>query len=345
MKRTGFVAALLVISTLILNGCGGSKAGTAETTATGSNSAAPAAAQKAKPKEIRIDYAYYSPLSLVLKQKGWVEEEFKQENIAVKWVFSAGSNKALEYIAADAADFTSSAGAAALLARSNGNPVRAVYIASKPEWTALVVGKDSPITSVAELKGKKIAATKGTDPFIFLLRVLNQNGLTKNDVEIVHLQHPDGRTALDQKQVDAWAGLDPHMATAELEQNSKLIVRNPDFNTYNFLNTRDAFAKEHPDYVKKVIALYEKARLYAIANPEEVASILATEAKISPAVAKKVLERNDFSNPIPGQVHVEALTAASEVLLGEALIKKETDIPKVIKELVDGSFASEVVKK
>lgn len=330
MKRTGIVAALLAVVAVVLSGCGGASAG---------------AKAAEKPGEIRLDYAYYSPLSLVIKQKGWAEEAFKAEGIEVKWVLSAGSNKALEYLAADAADFTSSAGAAALLSKANGNPIKTVYIYSKPEWTALAVGKDSTVTNVAQLKGKKIAATKGTDPYIFLLRILHQSGLTKNDVEIVHLQHADGRTALEQKQVDAWAGLDPHMATSELEQGSKLIVRNPDFNTYGFLNTREAFAKAYPEQVKKVIEVYEKARAWALANPDELAQILAAEAKISLAVAKKELERNDFSNPVPGSVHVEALTAASKVLVDEALIKKETDVVKVINELVDGSYASEVVKK
>jgi sulfonate transport system substrate-binding protein len=339
MNRAGAAAILLTTVTGLVAGCGSSKNAAGPTTAASAGTAAP------KPAEIRLDFAYYSPLSLAIKQKGWAEEAFKADGIPVKWVFSTGSNKALEFLAADAADFTSSAGSAALLAKANGNPIKSVYIYSKPEWTALLVGKDSQITDVKQLKGKKIAATKGTDPYIFLLRVLRDNGMTKNDVQIVHLQHPDGKTALEQKQVDAWAGLDPHMATTELEQGSRFLVRNADYNTYGFLNTREAFAKQHPDQVKKVIEVYEKARVWAQANPEELAKIVADEAKLSPAVAKKELERNDFSNPIPGDVHLKALTEASKVLVDEELIKKGTDINKVITELVDGSFAQAVVKK
>jgi len=175
-------------------------------------------------------------------------------------VLSQGSNRALEYLNSDSVDFGSTAGLAALLARANGNPAKAVYIYSRPEWTALAVPKDSPIKSVKELKGKKIAATKGTDPYLFLLRALHENGLSKSDVEILHLQHPDGRAALEQKRVDAWVGLDPHLAASELEAGSRLIYRNVNFNTYGFLNTSDNFAAKHPDDVKRVIRAYEKAR-------------------------------------------------------------------------------------
>ena len=158
-------------------------------------------------KEVRLDYAYYSPSSLVLRRFGWLEEDFKKDGIAVKWVFSAGSNRALEYLNANSLDIGSSAGLAALLAKANGNPIRAPYIFSRPEWTALVVPRDSPIETLADLKGKKVAATKGTDPYLFLLRALQTVKLKRSDIEHVALQHADGRAALEQGRVDAWAGL------------------------------------------------------------------------------------------------------------------------------------------
>lgn len=293
-----------------------------------------------------MDYAYYSPLSMLIKQKGWMEEEFKQDQIEIKWVLSAGSNKALEYLSAGGADFGSTAGSAALLSRANGNPIKAVYIYSKPEWTALAVPGDSKIAGVKDLKGKKVAATKGTDPYIFLLRLLNDEGLTKNDVQIVHLQHADGRAAMEKGDVDAWSGLDPHMASAELEQGAKLIVRNADYNTYGFLNVTEKFAGAYPEHVKRVLSVYEKARQYALQNRDELVKIVSEEAKISADVAKKVVgERNDFAKAVPDQEHISGLQAASKVLLAEDLIKKGTDTDKVITELIDDSFAKAVVKK
>ena len=297
------------------------------------------------PKEIRLDFAYYSPPSLVLKKFGWLEEDLKSSNRSVKWVLSQGSNRALEYLNSDSIDFGSTAGLAALLGRANGNPVKAVYVYSRPEWTALAVNKDSSVTSIKQLKGKKIAATTGTDPYLFLLRALHENGLTKDDVEILNLQHPDGRVALEQKQVDAWAGLDPHLAASQLEAGSKLIYRNVAFNTYGFLNVSESFAAKNPDDVRRVIRAYERARLWIIKNPDQTAALIAEETKLSLPVARLQLSRNDFSSPQIGKEQSDALRAAAPILLDENLVKSGTDLNKTIAALIDPGFAQGVIQR
>jgi sulfonate transport system substrate-binding protein len=299
-----------------------------------------------KPSEIRLDYAYYSPSSLVIRRFGWLEEAFKADGIAIKWTLSAGSNRALEYLNANSIDIGSTAGLAALLAKANGNPIRAPYIFSRPEWTALVVPKDSPIKTLADLKGKKIAATKGTDPYLFLLRALHTVGLKRSDIEHVALQHADGRAALEQGRVDAWAGLDPLMAASELGAGSRLLYRNVAFNTYGFLNVRDDFITRYPNEVKRVIGVYEKARLWIRANPSEAARILSEEAKVSlPVALLQVKLRTDLSNPQPGSEHVKALQAAAPILVDEQLVRPGTDLNKAIVELVDTRFANGLIQK
>lgn len=306
----------------------------------------PGISQAAPASELRLDYAYYSPTSLVLRRFGWLEEDLKKHGTAVKWILSLGSNRALEYLNGSSIDIGSTAGLAAVLARANGNPIRAPYIYSRPEWTALVVSKNSPITRVAQLKGKKVAATKGTDPYLFLLRALHEAGLSKSDVEIVHLQHPDGRVALETGKVDAWAGLDPHMAASELEAGSRLIYRNINFNTYGFLNVREEFLSRHPETVQSVIAAYERARRWTIENTAEAAKILAEEAKVPLQVALLQLKlRTDFSNPRPSAEHVAALQAASPILSAEALVRPGTDVNRVIAELVDTRTAQAVLNR
>ena len=296
------------------------------------------------PKELRVDFAYYSPQSLVLKKFGWLEEAVKSDNVPVKWVLSQGSNRALEYLNSGSVDFGSTAGLAAVLSRANGNPIKGIYLFSQPEWTALVVGKDSTIKSVNDLKGKKIAATKGTDPYLFLLRSLHDVGLKKSDVEIVGLQHADGRSALEQGRVDAWAGLDPLMAASQLDAGSKLLYRNVNYNTYGFLNTTEKFANEHPDYVKKVLAAYEKARQWILAHPDQTAQIIAEEAKISLPVAQLQLSRNNFKNAVPGEVEKQALKAAAPILTEEDLVKKGTNVNAVIDSWIDPAYAKAVIK-
>ena len=130
----------------------------------------PGAAFAADPlKEIRIDWATYNPVSMVLKQKGLLEKEFAKDGISVVWVQSAGSNKALEFLNAGSIDFGSTAGSAALVSKINGNPIKSIYVYSRPEWTALVTRKDTTIAKIEDLKGKRVAVTRGTDPHIFLV--------------------------------------------------------------------------------------------------------------------------------------------------------------------------------
>ena len=296
-----------------------------------------ASGESGKPKKIVLDYAHYSPTSLVLKEKGFAEELFEKEGIEVEFVLSQGSNKALEFLNSKSVDFGSAAGAAALMAKAKGSPIETVYIFSKPEWTALV-SKDTEINSIEDLKGKKIAATLGTDPYIFLLRALEEKGLSSKDVEIINLQHGDGAAALLSGEVDAWAGLDPHMARVEKNFGANLFFRNPDFNTYGTLNVRSAFAEKYPEYVTKVIEVYEKARQWAIDNPEETAEILAKEAQIDLEVAKIQLERNDFSTSKPGDEQRLAIKAAGDALKSEGIVDSKADIEKIVNELINPDF-------
>src|SRR3712207_3672573 len=174
------------------------------------------AAAAQAPREVRIDYATYNPVSLVLKDRKLLESAFEKDGIRIRWVQSLGSNKALEFLNASSIDFGSTAGSAALLARINGNPIKSVYVYSRPEWTALVTRKETGLTKVADLRGKRVAVTRGTDPHIFLVRALADAGLTEKDVRLVLLQHPDGRLALERGDVDAWAGLDPKIGRAHV---------------------------------------------------------------------------------------------------------------------------------
>jgi sulfonate transport system substrate-binding protein len=301
-----------------------------------------AKAAESKPAEVRLDWATYNPSSLVLKKFGWLEEEFGKDGIKVSWLYSAGSNKANEAISSGSADLASTAGAAALLARTNGVPLKTVYVYSKPEWTALVVPKDSPLRQVAQLKGKKIAATRGTDPFFFLLRALKEAGLKQSDVEIVNLQHSDGRLALERGNVDAWAGLDPHMAAAELRSGARLLYRNIDFNTYGTLNAREDFLQKYPATVRRVVAQYVRAQGWIGTHPEETAAILAEAGKIDLDVARRQLQRTQLPNGYDLNPVSVALGAVVPLLLSEKLVASDADPAKALSELflvrISGTF-------
>jgi len=296
-----------------------------------------------KPQVIKLDYAYYNPVSLVLKEKHFLEDDLAADGVTVEWTLSQGSNKALELLNSKSVDFGSTAGVAALIGKSNGNPIKTIYVYSRPEWTALVVRKDSSITRVEDLKGKKIAVTRGTDPFVFLLRSLYQVGMTQKDVELIPLQHSDGRNALERGDVDAWAGLDPLMAQTEVDKGSRLFHRDVSLNSYGVLNVREEFANQNPVYVRRVLAAYEKARQWAIQNPAEFRVLYARDAKIDDAVAAKVIERTDLSNSVIGDEQKKVIAASGDVLKKAGVINANTDIAATVNNLIDPQYVHAVV--
>ena len=294
-----------------------------------------------KPKAISIDWATYNPVSMVLKDKGLLEKEFAKDGIQIRWVQTLGSNKALEFLNAGSIDFGSTAGSAALVSKINGNPIKSIYVYSQPEWTALVTRKDSAINKVEDLKGKRVAVTRGTDPHIFLVRALQSVGLTEKDITPVLLQHPDGKTALIRGDVDAWAGLDPMMAQAEVEDGARLFYRNKGANTWGILNVREEFLKDYPDVVKRVLAVYEEARKFSLANYAEEKKSFQAATKLSDAVADKQLkERTGITFNKIGPEQRDSILQAGIALQKAGVIKPDVDVQKTLNDLIVDSYVA-----
>jgi len=287
---------------------------------------------------LNIDFATYNPLSLIIKDQGWLEDL----GLQVNWVQSAGSNKANEALRAGAIDVGSTAGSAALLARSNGSPIQVIAIYSQPEWAALVAPAGSDITSVEQLRGKNVAATKGTDPYFFLLQALEANGLTPEDITVQNLQHADGWAALQNGSVDAWAGLDPIMAGAE-ETGATLFFRNVDFNTYGFLNAREDFLEEKPEVAQAVVDAYAAAALWAAENPDKTVEILADVAGIDIPVAEKVIrERSNLDvDQVPGDAQIAVLERIGPIFVDLGDVPNQQQVDAALASLVNDSFAKQ----
>ena len=299
----------------------------------------PAAALAADPvKEIRIDWATYNPVSMVLKDKGLLEKEFAKDGISIRWVQSAGSNKALEFLNAGSIDFGSTAGSAALVAKINGNPIKSIYVYSQPEWTALVTSRDSKIEKIEDLKGQRVAVTRGTDPHIFLVRALQSVGMSEKDIKPVLLQHPDGATAMKRGDVQAWAGLDPMMAAAEVEDGARLFYRNKDANTWGILNVREQFLKDHPDLAARVLRVYEEARKFSLANYDELKKTFISITKLPEAVVDKQLkERTDLTHSKIGASQRASILAAGLALQQAGVIAANVDVKATLDALIDDS--------
>jgi len=286
-----------------------------------------------------ISYAYYDPLSLVLKEKAFLQTTLGPDT-RINWVLSQGSNKALEFLRGNSIQIGQTAGSAALLGRANLTPVQAIAVTATSEWTAIVVPAGSPIHSLAELKGKRVAATPGTDPNIFLLRALATAGLSQNDITLVPLQHPLGRQALDSGQVDAWAGLDPFMAEAQLQNHDVLLYRNKSLISPGTLLVREDFETAHPETVRQVLQAYAKARLWARAHPDELAQILAKATGLNIEIAKLQLSRVDFSVAAISPAQRASILAAAPILKASGKLTAGADLDKAAATLVNTSFTA-----
>jgi sulfonate transport system substrate-binding protein len=295
---------------------------------------------------LTLDWATYNPLSLVIRDQRLIEDALG-ESVTVEWVQSAGSNKANEFLRSGSADVASTAGSAALLARANQSPIKVIGIYSQPEWSALVVGEGSDITGPADLAGRPVAATPGTDPYFFLVQALGEAGLSIGDVELQPLQHADGRSALEGGSVEAWSGLDPIMAAAEVEYGAQLVYRNVDFNTYGFLNATEDFIENHADVAQVVVDAYEQARTWALANLEATAQLLADAAGIDLAVATTVItERSNLDvSGIPGEDQIAVLETISPVLADSGDVQGGADaVADALASIVHADFATAAVE-
>lgn len=336
MSRTPLLTSALVAgaaaTALLLSGCVSGEGQAAQPEAAASD-----AEVSLEGQTLNIDFATYNPLSLIIKDQGWLEDA----GLTVNWVQSAGSNKANEALRAGAIDVGSTAGSAALLARSNGSPIQVIDIYSQPEWAALVAPAGSSIDSVDDLKGKQVAATKGTDPYFFLLQALESEGLSPDDIVLQNLQHADGWAALQNGSVDAWSGLDPIMAGAE-EQGATLFFRNVDFNSYGFLNATETFLAEKPEVAQAVVDAYETARAWAAENPEETAEILAEVAGLDLAVATKVItERSNLDvDPVPGDAQVEVLEKIGPIFVELGDVPTQQQVDQALETLINDEFVT-----
>lgn len=292
------------------------------------------------PEKITLDWGYYSPHTLLIKDKGWLEEAFADVGTSIAWVQSRGSNNSLEFLKVGATQFAGSASLSAFIARANGVPLKVVYIASWGNGSQLIqVPKDSPLQSIADLKGKRVAVTKGTAPFFTLVRALATVGLKPDDIKVVHLQHPEGFAALQQGQVDAFVGIDPHTSLAELA-GARTLFFEPAWRSPSVFSSTEAFISQYPEAVKRVLAVWKRAQDWIVANPAEFAAFVTAQTGTDPAVTELSLAKRDLVDPIPDVRTLEDLQVQLELIKDEGILRPGVDTGAVLGALLDPAPAT-----
>lgn len=327
--RSTLLTATVAVAAMAMTGCVAGE---------GAPAAEPVEGAEWSSTTLTVDFATYNPLSLIIKDQGWLEAELG-DAVEVTWVQSAGSNKANEFLRSGAIDVGSTAGSAALLARSNGSPIKTINVYTQPNWSAILVPAGSEIRTVGDLVGANVAATKGTDPYFFLLQTLAEFELGLDDITVQNLQHADGKTALETGAVDAWAGLDPLLSTSVANGASEIIYDNVSFNSYGFLNATEDFVTNHPDLAQLVVNAYERARIWALENPEETAAILAEVAGIDIAIAEATIERTVIDiDPVPGEEHRAVLAIIGPIFVDSGDVANQQLIDDALESLFFPDF-------
>lgn len=255
--------------------------------------AAPAQSALAADQTVRIGYQKYGAFTL-LKARGTLEKKLDSQGWKVTWTEFPGGPQLLEALNVGAVDFGLAGEAPPVFAQAAGAPL--VYVGYEPPAPlseAILVAKDSPIKSVKELKGKKVALNKGSNVHYLLVRALEEAGLKPADITPVYLPPADARAAFAKGAVDAWVIWDPYLAAAEAQLSVRTLRDGKGLvNNHQFILATRKFATSEAPIVKTVLSELQAADAWANANPADAAKELAAQIGLPVEVVATTLPRN-----------------------------------------------------
>jgi sulfonate transport system substrate-binding protein len=246
-------------------------------------------------KTIQIGYQKFGTLNF-LKAQGTLEKALESKGFTVKWTEFPGGPQLLEALNVGSLDFGHTGEAPPIFAQAADAPL--VYYAnepSNPRGEAIIVPKDSPIKSVEDLKGKKIALNKGSNVHYLLVKALEKHGVNYEDIETAFLPPSDARAAFEKGSVDAWVIWDPFLAEAERKANVRILLDGTDLvNNREFFLSSEKFAKEHSDVLDIIYREIETAEQWVNENQTEAAEFLAPQIGMEKETLEAVLGRRTY---------------------------------------------------
>jgi sulfonate transport system substrate-binding protein len=257
--------------------------------------AATVGASYGQDKVVRIGYQKYGKLVL-LKGRGTLEGKLKPLGYSVSWTEFPSGPPLLEALNVGAIDFGITGETPPIFAQAAGAPL--VYLAydpPAPKGEAILVPKDSPLKSVADLRGKKVALNKGSNVHYLLVRALEQAGLKYTDIQTVFLAPSDALAAFSRGSVDAWVIWDPYEAAAEASTGARILADGTDLvANYQFYFSSKKFLNENAKAVDIVLEALNEADDWAKNNIEAVAEQLSPSVGLPAAVLAVSLKRESY---------------------------------------------------
>ncbi len=266
-----------------------------------------AQAQGAAKEPLRIGFQKYGTLT-VLKARGDLEKRLAPQGIAVQWVEFPAGPQLLEGLNVGSIDFGTVGEAPPIFAQAAGAPI--VYVANQPPAPtaeAIIVPKDSPLRSVAELKGRKVALNKGSNVHYLLVRALEKAGIKYADVNVVFLPPADARAAFERGSVDAWVIWDPFFAAAEQQLGARILADGTGLvSNHQFYLASRGYSDKRPEVVAAIIDELAKLDAWAVKDAKAVATLLAPQLGLSFEITEASARRFAYGvKPISAEVAAE----------------------------------------
>lgn len=281
--------------------------------------------------EVRVISSKIGPLAVLRKQSTFAQN-MAAKGYTVKWLEFGGGAQQMEALNTGNLDITFAGESPSIFAQAAGIPV--VYIATtnpNPKSVAFLVPNNSPIKTVAELKGKKITLPKASAVQYTLVKGLAQAGLKLSDVQPVYLAPADANMAFSRQQVDAWVIWEPFITLTEAKKNGRILKDGEGLKDIgNFYTTSRKFAQERPEFIKLFLEEVQKAEAWSRDNPRKFAELIADELIIDIPSLEKIISKYDPGIlPITDEVIANQQKIA-DMYYGIGMLPKKVDIKQAV---------------
>lgn len=288
---------------------------------------------QAQEKVVRIGFQKYGKLVL-LKSKGTLEPKLKALGYSVVWTEFPSGPPLLEALNVGAIDFGNTGEAPPIFAQAAGAPIQYVaYEPPAPKGEAILVPKDSPLKTVADLKGKKVALNKGSNVHYLLVKALEKAGVKYSEITPVFLAPADARAAFEKGAVDAWVIWDPFQAAAEVATQARTLADGTGVvSNYQFYFSSQKFLGSDPKIVDLVLAQLSEVDDWAKTDIKAVAEQLSPSVGLPVPVLELALKRQSYGiKPINDTVIAEQQQVA-DTFFSLGLIPKAIKISDVARK-------------
>ena len=290
-------------------------------------------AAQAEDKTIHIGYQKYGTL-ILLKAQGLLEEKLGPEGYTIEWTQFPAGPQLLEALNVGAIDFGTTGEAPPIFAQAAGAPL--VYVGvepAAPKAEAILVPKDSPLQSVADLKGKTVGLNKGSNVHYLLVKALESAGLSYSDIEVAFLPPADGRAAFEKGALDAWVIWEPFLAAAEAATGARQLTDGTGLvNNHEYYLASRAFVDSDPAAVDAILASLGEVDTWINEHKDEVAERFAPELGMPAHILSVAVDRVSYGvKPITPDV-VAAQQRIADVFFELGLIPTAVEIADATKE-------------